>query len=291
MTPELVLMVIIPCGYFIYGLFKGFKKSSGFLKSLYYVFFVTFVIAVIFALFQINVFTMRYILYLLTPLFILSVYGLTESLTKKHLIIFLTYFVIASLGFDIHFSKTAKLSKHLALAAVKDEAKALELTNKDIIIAPFASDAPYYFRKENDTKMHNFDFHKEVRNPYNGKFYDISQQQLMNKDSKYGVIYDAVFADKCFSDNFVEFFLDNVNNNVASGRFVLIALYGEDSSQLVPLETLRNSVKYITDVKNSTVEILLKKYLYDIRFLLEKDFTFLNMYQKDNFTYLLYQKR
>lgn len=291
MTPGLVFMVMIPCGYFVYGLFKGFKNSSGFLKSLYYIFFSTFVLALIFAVFQVNVFTMRYILYLLIPFFILSIYGLAVSLTKKHLTIFLAYFVIASIGFDVHFSKFVKVSKHMALASVQDEAKALELTNEDIIIAPFASDAPYYFRKENNARVHNFDFHKEIRNPYNEKFYDITQQQLMNKNAKYGVIYDTIFADRCFSDNFVEFFLDNVNNNVNSGRFVLVALYGEDGSQLVTIDELRDSIKNITDVKDSTVQILLKKYLYDIRFLLEKDFTYINMYRKGNFTYILYQKR
>ena len=291
MTPALILLVIIPCGYFLYGLFKGFVKSSGFLKSLYCLFFLNFILALIFAILEVNIFTMRYILYLLAPLFILSVNGLSISLTKRHLTIFLAYFALTSICFNFQYSKKIKNLKHMALSAVREESQALGLTNKDIIIEPFASDAPYYFRFLDSVRMHNFDFHKELRNPYNSKYYDIEQQKLMDKAAKYGVIYDSVFAEHCFSNNFVDYFLNDVNNKTESGRFVLIALYGEDGNNIVPIEDLRNSVKNITDVKKNKVQIMLQKYLYDILFLLERDFTFIQKYKKGNFTYILYQKR
>ncbi len=291
MTPALVLLVMIPCGYFLYGFVKGYIKSSGFLKSLYCLFFLNFVLALVFAIFEVNIFTMRYILYLLAPLFILSVYGLISSLTKHHFIIFLAYFVLTSIGFDIHYSKKIKTLKHLALSAVQEEAKLLGFTNQDTIISPFGSDAAYYFRFTNSAKMHNFDFHKELRNPYNSRYYDSEQQKLMDKEAKYGVIYDSVFADKCFSDNFVDYFLNDINNKTETGRFVLVALYGADGDNIVSIEDLRNSVKNIKDVKNNAVQILLRKYIYDILFLLERDFNFIQRYKKDNFTYILYQKK
>ena len=113
----------------------------------------------------------------------------------------------------------------------------------------------------------------------------------MDKDAKYGVIYDSVFAEHCFSNNFVDYFLNDVNNKTESGRFVLIALYGEDGNNIVPIEDLRISVKNLTDVKKNKIQIMLQKYLYDILFLLERDFTFIKKYKKGNFTYILYQKR
>lgn len=291
MTPALILLVMIPCGYFLYGLAKGFVKSSAFLKSLYCIFFLSFILALIFAIFEVNIFTMRYILYLLAPLFILSVNGLSISLTKRHLAIFLAYFALTSICFNFQYAKKIKILKHMALSTVREESKALGLTNKDIIIAPFASDAPYYFRFSDSARMHNFDFHKELRNPYNSKYYDIEQQKLMNKEAKYSVIFDSVFAEYCFSKNFVDYFLNDVNNKTESGRFVLVALYGEDGNNVVQIEDLRNSVKNITDVKKNKVQIMLQKYLYDILFLLERDFTFIQKYKKGNFTYILYQKR
>ncbi|MCM1338436.1 MAG: glycosyltransferase family 39 protein [Muribaculaceae bacterium] len=291
MTPALVILIMVPGAYFLYGLVKGFCKSSGFIKTLYCILFVSFGLSVALAMLQINVFTPRYILYLAAPSFILAVYGLSASLTKKHLIAFCSFFIIMSGIFDVQYSKQIKKSKHLAFAAVQDEAANLGLTNEDMVIAPFGSDAPYYFRKNESVRVHNFDFHKEVRNPYNEKYYDKSQQNLMDKKAKYGVIYDAVFSDLIFSKNFFEFFNDNVINNIDSGRFLIIALYDSDGENVVPLEELRKSVTDITAVKNHTVEIMLKKYLYDIVFLIERDFDLVNMYKKDNYTYILYRKK
>ncbi len=284
-------LVVIPCVYFVYGLVQGCKHSVGFMKTLYFTVFLNFVLALLFAVFEVNIFTVRYILYLLAPMFILAIYGLSKKISIQHLKVFILYFVISSVVFNINYSEQVIKLKTMAFKDVKIEAENLQFGVDDIVIMPFGADAPYYFRKLSDPRLFEFDFHKEARNPYNDRFYDKSQQDLMASSSKYGLIYDRVYTDKCFSDNFLNYFVNNINATVPSGRYVLIALYATDVNSLVSLEDLRKSVTSIQYVKDNCLEVLFKKYLYDIRALLDVDFVLINSYTKDNYSYLLLQKK
>ncbi len=285
------VLVIVPCVYFMYGLVQGFKNGTGFLKVLYAIFFANFMLAVIFSAFEVNVFTVRYILYLVAPLFILSIIGLSGKLSGLHLKCFISYFVIASIVFTIQNINPMKFLKVLAFKSVRVEADKLEFGENDVVIMPFGSDAPYYFRAEGSPKVFVYDFHKEARNPYNDTFYNPEQQKLMDKPAKYGVIYDRIFADEIFSTNMYEHFVKNVNHVVPQGRFVLLALYAGDVKSLVSLEDIRKSISSVQDIKADCLGYLLMKYLYDVRAILDRDFVLLNTYTVDNYTYMLMQKK
>jgi hypothetical protein len=248
----------------------------------------TLLFAVIGSMLQINVFTVRYVLYLLPPLFILATKGLSKSLALKHFLIFSQLFIISCAFYDFSHASKFQTLKRMAFSDVKNISDKLNLTNEDMIIMPFGSDAPYYFRKINTPRVYNFDYHKEVRNPYNDRYYDQNQQDMTNKDR---MIYEAIFADKCFSEAFVRDFVEKVIQTVPSGRYVMIALYGDDSSGVVSLQGLRDSVKDVSDVKNSRISILLKKYLFDVRYLLTFEFNFVDSFDDGNYHYLLYRKR
>lgn len=284
-------LVILPCVYFVYGLVQGCKSSVGFIKTLYFTVFFNFGLALIFSILEINVFTVRYILYLLAPMFILSVYGLSKKMSLAHLKLFILYFVIASVVFNINYSQQVIPLKTMAFKDVRLEAENLKLGVDDIIIMPFGADAPYYFRKLSDPRVFQSDFHKEVRNPYNDRFYDKSQQDKMASSSKYELIYDRVFQDKYFSDKFFDYFVKNVNLTVPSGRFVLIALYANDVNSLVSLDELRKSVTDSEYVEQNCLDVLFKKYMYDVRAALDVDFVLINSYTKDNYSYLLLQRK
>ena len=88
MTLQFVLFIAIPCVYFIYGFVQGFKNSKQFNKVLYYLF--TFVLLefLLCSIFQVNVFTSRYILYILPPVFILAIIGLANRISSIHLKVF-----------------------------------------------------------------------------------------------------------------------------------------------------------------------------------------------------------
>lgn len=285
------ILVVVPCCYFLYGLVQGIKKSEGFLKILYCIVLTSFAFAVVFSYFKVNVFTVRYILYLLVPMLTLSIIGLSKKISPMHLKIFVSLFVLCSCIFDFNHAPVEKILKANAFKAVQIEASKFQLGPSDIVIMPFGSDAPYYFKAVDGAQVYNFDFHKEVRNPYNKKYYDDYQRDMMDKSSRYGVIYDAIFANKGFSDTHFEYFMQNVNNKVPKGRFVLLALYGDDAAQLVQLQDLRKSVTSIEDVKNNTLGIMLQKYLIDVRAYLDSQFNYLGSETVGNYTYLLYQKR
>lgn len=290
LTVTFTFLVIVPCVYFVYGYVQGCKKSDGFLKVLYWVFIVNFLLALVFSYVEVFVFTVRYILYLLPPVIVLSVLGLQKNLSTLHFKIFLGVFILVALVYNVQKVDTIEYLKTQAFKSVRMEADNLKMNSYDVVIMPLGADAPYYFRTVGSARVFNFDFHKEVRNPYNDKFYDKSQQHLMDKDAKYGVVYDAVFADKCFSENFYKYFMENVNNSVHVGRYVLLALYGADANSVIPLEETRKSVSSIQDVKARLLGIMLEKYLNDLDSMLGRNFVLANSYTKGNYTYYLFQK-
>ncbi|MGN0030391.1 MAG: glycosyltransferase family 39 protein [Candidatus Gastranaerophilaceae bacterium] len=285
------IFVILPCVYFLYGFVQGIRKSDGFLKVLYFVVIVNFVLFILCAAFQINVFTIRYILYLLPLIFILSFVGLEKKLSSLHLKIFSAIYIISAIVFTINYYPTAKALKVLAFKSVQIQSNELGLTADDILIMPFGADAPYYFRFADTPRVLNFDFHKEARNPYNDKLYDKSQQEKLSGKGKYSLILDTVFKDSIISENFYNYFVSNVNYTVPSGRYVLMAFYAQDAVSVVSLESLRAETSGVRVVMDRTIDILLKKFVYDMRFLLSVDFELVKTFKKDNYTYLLYRKK
>jgi uncharacterized membrane protein len=291
LTLAFTIFVIVPCVYFLYGIFQGFKISENkFIKTLYLIFTLNFLLFVIITYFQVSVLTGRYMLYLLPPLFILAIIGLSNKLTQKHLTIFSIIFIICSLWFNITNLKFAKQMKLHSLKDIAIEAKELALNADDIIIMPIGSDAPYYFQTSDTPRVLNFDFHKDIRNPFNPKFYDENQMYFMSKNAKYGLIYDSIFSNKGFSKNHFKYFVQNVNMTVPSKRYAVIALYGEDAKALVSLDVLRSSIKSVKDIKENMLTFLLSKYLIDITSYLNYDFKFIKSYKKYNYTYLIFQK-
>ena len=285
------LLVAVPCVYFVYGYVQGFKNAKDFNKLLYLVFTLILLEFTISSICQINVFTSRYILYVLPPLFILSVIGLADRISNIHLKTFIILFFISGFCTNISYSMKVPQYRTQAYKSVRMVADEYKLDNQDIVIMPFGSDAPYYFREEGSPRVLPFDFHKEVRNPYNVNFYDKEQREKILAGKKSQVIYDSVFSIAGFSDAHFNFFVNNVNKAVKKDRYVLIALYGSDAAALVPIEDLRKSITSVQDIDNRCLEILLKKYLFDIRAYLDYDFNFEKLWSQDNYTYILLRRK
>ncbi len=290
-TVLFTIFVIVPCIYFVTGLIKSFKVEDKFVKTLSTIFVTSFVFSVIFSLFKVNIFTSRYILYLLPPLFILSVIGMFKWLSRKHCIIFLSLFIAFSTIFTINYVKTFRISKTLALKSVRIEADKWNLSSDDMVIMPFASDAPYYFRDLTSPRVFNFDFHKEVRNPYNNRFYDKTQQNGFKHNMVSKIVYFAAMSNSVISQNYFKYFVENVNMTVPKGRYVMLALYGDDANSLVTPEQMKAPIHLEDDVNKNLLGIMFQKYLIDTRSMLDADFNFIKGYTQDNYTFLIYQKK
>ena len=290
-TFTFTLFVIIPCVYLVYGVVQGHKNSTGFNKLIYKIFALILILFIITAFAKIHVLTSRYILFILPPMLILGTIGLSKKLSQIHLQCFIAYFIILGILGNIKYYAITPALKTGAFASVAIEAEEQELTVDDMVIMPFGSDAPYYFRRITNPRVYDFDFHKELRNPYNGKFYSPAQQKIMATNEKYELLYNAIISDRDFSDAHYYYFRNNVTDKIESGRKILIALYGSDGQAIVTPKELKESVTSVNDVKNNFLETMLKKYLLDIRFYLNQDFQMLKMYQKGNYTYLLLQKK
>lgn len=295
-TVMFTILVIVPCIYFLYGYIQGLKKSTGFEKVLYRAFLISFILSMITALFAIHVFTVRYILYLVPPILMLSTIYLSRNLNSKHFKLFIILFVLFGIAENVKYYILVKPLKTKAYKDVRIEADKLELGVDDIIIMPFGADAPYYFRQLRAPQVHNFDYHKEIRNPYNEKFYDRNQQKKMaDKKARYHFVFDNILntqaSNQGFSQSYYEYFKRNVVEAVPKGRFVLIALYGDDVTSVVSPDELRSGLHNELDVKKDIVGIMLKKYLIDVRGYLDKDFNFIGAYTVNNYSYMLYQKK
>lgn len=285
------ILVIVPCCYFVYGLVQGYKTSDKFLKTLYCIFILSFILSVIFSMFKVNVLTVRYILYLLPPFFILSSIGLFNKFSQKHCKIFFCLFIISSIVYCIHDSKRFTVLKTLSYKTVRLESDKLNLGVDDLIIMPFGSDAPYYFRQLTAPRVFNFDFHKEARNPYNNLYYDKKQQNVMAGGGKYQEMYYAVFSNTIISQNYFNHFIQSVNSTVPKGRYVLLALYGTDANSVMSIQDLRSSIRGSEEVQGRLLDIMFKKYLCDTRAMLDFDFDLVKTYHQDNYTFFLYKKR
>lgn len=284
------LFVIVPCVYFVWGFCCGQKKSTGFMRVLYNCVLTIFIIAIIFALLKVNVFTCRYLLYLLIPCFILSVISISQNLSSKHFKIFLITYLICSTYFNIADAKRLRYSKMSSFKAVSIEAKQLNLGTDDIVIMPFGGDADYYFNDISMPKLFFSDFHKTVRNPY-GFYYDKDISSSVMSEDKYKFLYNSIINKEISSKRYYEYFVKNVNLYVPQGRFVLIAMYDDDVAAIISIDDLKSLVKDKKYLKNNYLDAFFKKYMCDIIAMLNLDFVPIKKYQKGNYTYFLFQKK
>ncbi len=281
------LLVIIPCIYFIIGFIKSLNSDDKFIRTLSAILLSNFIFAVIFAILKVNVFTSRYILYLFPPVIMLCVLGLSQKYNPKKLKIGLIMFMIACVVFNIQNAGILKKNKELALKSTAIECDEIGLTSEDVIILPFGADAPYYFRSLTRPRVFNSDFHKIARNPY-GIYYDKQDQKTMTGKDKYKLILDKINKDEVFSKSYFDYFKANVSDAVSKGRYVILAMYGNDNNAVVDIETLRTQTKEINE--NNILDSLFKKYMCDTIAMLNMDFKFVKSFQKDNFTYYVFQK-
>lgn len=107
-TFSFTMLVVVPCCYFVYGYIQCLKKSEKFEKVLTYTILSALVLAIVFAYFKVNIFTVRYILYLLPPMLILSTIGLSKKISPIHLKIFVALFILCSCRFDFTHASVEK---------------------------------------------------------------------------------------------------------------------------------------------------------------------------------------
>ena len=281
------LLVIIPCIYFITGFIKSLKSKNNFIRTLCYVVLLNFILAIILAMFKVNVFTSRYVLYILPLLIMLSITGLFQKYNSNVIKSCLIIYIIVCCIFDIQNSVIMNKNKELSFKSTAIESDNLGLNSDDVVILPFGADAPYYFRSLTRPKVFNSDFHKIVRNPY-GVYYDESEYKTMAGKGKYKLILEKIKQDKVFSESYYNYFLNNVTNTVPVGRYVIIAMYGTDNNAIVDIKTLREQAKEINE--DNILDSLFKKYMCDTVAMLNLNFEFVKSYQKDNFTYYIFQK-
>lgn len=281
------LLVIVPGVYFVIGFIKSLKSEDRFIRVLSKVLFFNFILAIFFALLKVNVFTPRYILYLLPPVIIISVMGLSKKYNPKLIKICLILYIIACGVFNVQNASEMKKNKELAFKSVAIEADEIGLNYNDVVILPFGADAPYYFRNITRPKVFNSDFHKIARNPY-GVYYDKKDQLVMAGKGKYKLILDKINEDSVFSQSYYDYFMNNVTKMVPVGRYAIIAMYGTDNNAVMDINTLRDQVKEVNE--SNILDALFKKYMCDNIALLNMNFKFIKSYQKDNFTYYIFQK-
>lgn len=283
------ILVVIPCVYFMYGYIKSLKNSENFVKMLGKIFCICFGLAIVFSALKVNILTVRYILYILPPVIMISVFGILKNLNSKHAQIFLLYFIFASMIFSMTNAKNIQINKQNAFKNPATVCTKLGFDYRDVIIMPFGSDAPYYFQSATMPVIFNADFHKIARSP-EGLYYDDSQKKILKSKDKYKFIFEKINEDDIISQKFFKYFMDNVYSKVEPDRYAILIMYGEDNNVIKPIQELRNNIKNEQDVKSKILYTMFSKYMCDIAAMLNYKFKFVQSFQKDNFTYYIYQK-
>ena len=68
-------------------------------------------------------------------------------------------------------------------------------------------------------------------------------------------------------------------------------MYGTDAGSLITIDQLRNAYPNEQKISLNFLDAFFKKYLCDTRAMLDMNFNYLGSFTKDNYTFLLYQKR
>ena len=69
----------------------------------------------------------------------------------------------------------------------------------------------------------------------------------MTGKDKYKLILDKINKDEVFSKSYFDYFKANVSDAVSKGRYVILAMYGNDNNAVVDIETLRTQTKEINE--------------------------------------------
>lgn len=285
-----LVLVFIPVFVAIYLIYKAIKFSD---KNVLMLSLITFITFFIFALFAINktiVLAPRYLIFILPLMLILVNIGLV-SCKRGFLILFLLYYCIAS-TYCIYSDKTISGAKTASLINPIKYINDLKLSNKDIVVMPFASSVMSHYTDENSPRIPKIEAIQELRVYDNKNIYSEDTINRFRVQNHFEVFKDLILSQNYISENFHQYILNTFVDPVEKGHYILFAIFAADAEALTTEEDFHKKFMNTKNINNETIlNSLLSKFFLDIHKIIQEKAVLKDTKVIDDNVYFLYQKK
>lgn len=283
-----LFFVYIPLFIAIYIIYLAIKSSSQNVRLLSLITFITFLVFVVFAINKTIVLAPRYVIFVSPLLLILLACGL-EKVKKSFAIFFVIYYLIFSTYF-VFTDKTVKALKTNALMSSVNVINSLNLSNKDMVIMPFASSVILHYMDENSPKIPRIEAIQELRIYNNPNIY--SEKTIEDfKTKKINTVFrNIILSDDYISENFHKYILDTFVNPVEKGHYIMFAIFGGDTETLISEKDLHELFKDENYSEKNILNGMLSKMFLDIHKIVQEKAILVDTKIIDNNVYFIYKK-
>ena len=283
-----LLFVYIPlflAGYIIY---LSIKKSNIDVKCLTLITFITLFVFVIFAINKTIVLAPRYLIFLSPLLLILLTTGL-KYLKKSLIIFYIVYYIIFSTIF-VFTDNNVKILKTNALMASVNVINSLKLSNKDVVIMPFASSVIAHYLDDTSPKVPCLEAIQELRVYDNKNIYSEKTISDFRTKRVNDVFRGLILSNNYISENFHNYILNNFVNPVESGHYIVFAVFGGDVETLISENDLKEMFSDENYSEKNILNGMLSKMFLDIHKIVQEKATLVDTKILDNNVYFVYKK-
>ena len=168
--------------------------------------------------------------------------------------------------------------------------KSQKLTNKDIIIMPFASSVIGHYLDKNSPQVPRIEALQDLRIYNNKNIYSEETIEEFRTKKVNDVFRKIILSDDYISDNFHNYILKTFVNPVEQGHYIVFAVFSGDTETLIPEEDLKDlfSDKNYTE-KNILNGMLSKMYL-DIHKVIQEKAKLIDTQLIGSNVYFIYKK-
>lgn len=283
-----IIFIFLPLFFAVYLIYLAIKNSGDKTLFLSLIILITFIFFVLFAINKTIVLAPRYLVFISPLLLVLLVSGLSK-IKKTFAIAFITYYILFSTIF-VYTNTNVKTLKTNSLMASIEFIKSQKLTNKDIIIMPFASSVIGHYLDKNSPQVPRIEALQDLRIYNNKNIYSEKTIEEFRTKKVNDVFRKIILSDDYISDNFHNYILKTFVNPVEQGHYIVFAVFSGDTEALIPEKDLKDlfSDKNYTE-KNILNGMLSKMYL-DIHKVIQEKAKLIDTQLIGSNVYFIYKK-
>ena len=283
-----IIFIFLPLFFAVYLIYLAIKNSGDKTLFLSLIILITFIFFVLFAINKTIVLAPRYLVFISPLLLVLLASGLSK-IKKTFAIAFITYYILFSTIF-VYTNTNVKTLKTNSLMASIEFIKSQKLTNKDIIIMPFASSVIGHYLDKNSPQVPRIEALQDLRIYNNKNIYSEETIEEFRTKKVNDVFRKIILSDDYISDNFHNYILKTFVNPVEQGHYIVFAVFSGDTETLIPEEDLKDlfSDKNYTE-KNILNGMLSKMYL-DIHKVIQEKAKLIDTQLIGSNVYFIYKK-
>ncbi len=283
-----VIYIFLPLFFAVYLIYLAIKNSDDKTLFLSLITLITFVAFTIFAINKTIVLAPRYLVFISPLLLILLVSGLSK-IKKSFAVAFIAYYILFSTIF-VYTNTNVKTLKTNSLIASIEFIKSQKLTNKDIVVMPFASSVIGHYLDKNSPQVPRIEALQDLRIYNNKNIYSEETITEFRTKKVNDVFRKIILSDNYISDNFHNYILKTFVNPVEKEHYIVLAVFSGDTEALIPEEELKDlfSDKNYTE-KNILNGMLSKMYL-DIHKIIQEKAKLIDTQIIGTNVYFIYKK-